>query len=81
MGITEDLADKLAQDVLEAAELMGDEDLTREIAKLLGASSQTSEEAFLTAVRVRTANNQARLLLAEKLKAFEAKLKAQTGAA
>jgi len=78
MGIAEDLADKLAQDVLEAADLMGDEDLPREVAKLLGASSQTSEEAFLTAVRVRKANNQARLLLTEKLKEFEAKLKAQS---
>ncbi|MCH2164115.1 MAG: hypothetical protein MK098_05625 [Marinovum sp.] len=74
MGITEDLADQLAQDVLEAAEIMGEERLPEDIAKLLAASSQTAEEAFLTAIRVRRANKQAREVLAGKLKAFEAKL-------
>ena len=76
MGITEDLADELARDVIEASDLIGDERLADEIAKVLGASSQTAEEAFLTAMRVRRANLQARNLLAGKLKAFEAKLKA-----
>jgi cytochrome P450 len=75
-SLAEDLAETLAKDVLEAAEIMGDEDLSREIATLIGSSSQTYEEAFLTAIRVLNANKQARALLTEKLQAFEAKLKA-----
>lgn len=76
MSLAEELADKLAKDVLEASEVMEDEELAKDIAKLIGASSQTYEEAFLTAMRVLKANKQARALLTERVKAFEAKLKA-----
>ncbi|WP_425039338.1 hypothetical protein [Primorskyibacter sp. S187A] len=78
MGLAEDLANKLAEDVLKASDIMDDEDLPKEIAKLLGASSQTSEEAFLTAVRVIQANRKARAMLKDRLTAFEAKLKDQS---
>ena len=78
MGVADDLADQLAQDVIEAMDLMEDEDLPKDIAKLLGASSQTSEEAFLTAMRVRLANRKARAMLTERLKSYEAKLKGAT---
>ena len=76
MGLADDLADKLAMEVLEASEILEDEDLAKDIAKVIGASSQTYEEAFLTAMRVLKANKQARSLLQERLKAYEAKLKA-----
>lgn len=72
MGVTEDLADELARDVLKAIEATGNEDLLSDIQKVLGASSQTAEEAFLTAFRVRRANIRARALLMEKLKKFKA---------
>lgn len=67
MGITEDLADALALDVIEAAEKLGDEELIRDIAKSLGASSQTAEEAFMTSVRVRLAERRARRMLKERI--------------
>lgn len=79
MSIAEELADRLAQDVIEAMDIMEDEDLPKDIAKLLGASSQTSEEAFLTAMRVRLANRKARAMLAERLKNYEARLKGSAG--
>jgi hypothetical protein len=71
MGVTEDLADQLAQDVIKAIEVTGDQDLVHEVARTLGATSQTAEEAFLTSVRVRRANLQARELVAGKLQAFK----------
>lgn len=71
MGVTEDLADELARDVIKAIDATGDEDLVTEIARALGATSQTAEEAFLTSVRVRRANIKARALLVEKLRRFK----------
>jgi hypothetical protein len=72
MGVVEDLADELAQDVIKAIDTTGDEELVNEIALVLGATSQTAEEAFLTAVRVRRANIKARAVLLSKLKRFKA---------
>ncbi len=71
MGVVEDLADELAQDVIKAIDATGDEELVGEIARVLGATSQTAEEAFLTAVRVRRANIKARALLLTKLQRFK----------
>jgi 6-pyruvoyl-tetrahydropterin synthase len=76
MGVTEDLADALAKDAIEAAETLGAEMLIDQIAKSLGDSSTTTQEAFLTAVRVRQAEKRARRLLNSKI---EAALKAQPG--
>ena len=76
MGVTEDLADELARDVIKAIEVTGDEDLVADIQKVLSAGSQIAEEAFLTSVRVRRANIKARAYLIEKLKKFKAEKKA-----
>jgi len=72
MGVTEDLADELARDVIKTIEATGDEDIIAEITQVLGASSQTAEEAFLTALRVRRANLKARAILMERLRRFKA---------
>ncbi|CUH65779.1 MAG: hypothetical protein VX083_12865 [Pseudomonadota bacterium] len=79
MGVTEDLADALAKDTIEAAEATGDERLIDEVAKQLGASSQTTQEAYMTAVRVRLAEKRARSFLQDKLKDYLASQKAQKG--
>ncbi|PHP29585.1 hypothetical protein [Limimaricola cinnabarinus] len=68
MGITEDLADALARDAIAAAERLGDEGVISEVSEALGASSTTTQEAFLTAVRVRLAEQRARRLLEERLR-------------
>ncbi|MBE0452490.1 hypothetical protein [Roseovarius autotrophicus] len=72
MGMIEDMADELARDVLKAIEVTGDEELLSVITKVLAESSQTAEEAFLTAFRVRRANAKARALLMDKLQRFKA---------
>ncbi|MGP1354991.1 hypothetical protein, partial [Roseicyclus sp.] len=66
-AITETLADRLAQDVIAAAEAMDDDRLYEEIARALGNSSPTTEELFRTFVRVRLAEKRARKLLEQKL--------------
>lgn len=60
MGIVEDLADELAKDALKAAEEHGDDMIIERVAEILGADSITTQEAFMTAVRVRKADRRAR---------------------
>ncbi|KRS17986.1 hypothetical protein [Roseovarius indicus] len=76
MGVTEDLADDLALQVIKYVDASGDEGVVNEIVALLGATSQTAEEAFLTSMRVRRANQKARALLLQKVKAFKARQEA-----
>ncbi|RBI72258.1 hypothetical protein DQW77_10855 [Roseovarius sp. TE539] len=78
MGVTEDLADELAQEAIKYIDATGDEQIISDLVKELGATSQTAEEAFLTSVRVRRANARARQLLAEKVRAYKAR-KDQSG--
>jgi len=65
--IAEELADKLARDVIEAAEALEDDRLVEQIAQAVGASSPTTEELFRTAVRVRVAEARARKMLAARI--------------
>ncbi|ETX29089.1 hypothetical protein [Roseivivax isoporae] len=68
MGYLEDLADKLAQDVLKAQDALGEDRLYMEVARELAAASNTLEEAFLTSVRVRLAERRARRFLIERVR-------------
>lgn len=81
MGTTEDLADELALSVIKYVDASGDDSVISDIVKILGATSQSAEEAFLTSMRVRRANQKARELLLERVKAFQAKQSAKTGEA
>ena len=65
MGVVEDLADELAKDALNAADEHGDDMIVARVAEILGADSVTTQEAFLTAVRVRKADKRARIYLSE----------------
>lgn len=71
MGVAEDLGDALAKDTIEAAEKLGDQELIREVARELAATSSTSEESFMTSVRVRLAERRARKYLESRLKNAE----------
>ena len=73
MGVTEDLADDLANDTIKYIDATGDEDIIADLVKVLGATSQTAEEAFLASIRVRRANIKAKALLVERAKAYRAK--------
>ena len=63
MGIVEDVADELAVESLKIINATGDDAFVQQVADTIGGSSQTMEEAYLTAVRVRRAEQRARELL------------------
>ncbi|MEJ8560761.1 hypothetical protein QTO30_05645 [Yoonia sp. GPGPB17] len=62
----ERVAGELADLSLADAEATGDEKIVDTIGEILGSSSQTLQEAYLTAVRVRRAEARARELLAKR---------------
>jgi hypothetical protein len=64
MGYVDEVALELSGLALKEAEL-GDEKIVDQIGEVLGASSQTLQEAYLTAVRVRRAEARARKILAD----------------
>ncbi len=63
----QDMANKLAEECLSVQAEIGNDRLFMEVAQVLGASSQTLEEAFLTAVRTRMAEIAGRQFLRQKL--------------
>ena len=65
MDLLERVADELAKEVLELSEKADDPTLVDAIKKIVGTSSTTLEEAYLTAVRVRRAEKRALEHLAE----------------
>jgi len=65
MELVETLADALAKEALAAMEKTGDKKLADEMSEVIGASSPTLQEAFLTAVRIRRAEKRARELLTD----------------
>jgi hypothetical protein len=74
MSVVEDLADKLAQDVIKAMDALEDETLPDQVANVLGASSPSSEEVFRAAVRIRLAERRARTFLNDHVRtALEAR--------
>ncbi|MGR3660192.1 MAG: hypothetical protein ACU0CA_03255 [Paracoccaceae bacterium] len=67
MGVLEDLADNLAKDTLEFAEKSGDEHVVDDVSTIVGSTSATLQEAYLTSVRVRLAEARGRKLLKDRL--------------
>ncbi len=68
MGITEDPADAVSRDTIAVAEKLGHDNLIAEVSKVIGASSTTTQEAFMTTVRVRLSEKRARAFLKERIK-------------
>ncbi|MGB3243581.1 MAG: hypothetical protein WBB25_03545 [Sulfitobacter sp.] len=69
---TIDMANKLAEECLAVQNEIGEDRLFMKVGEVLGASSQTLEEAFLTAIRTRMANDKGRAFLAQTLKKHRA---------
>ena len=67
-AVVNQLANKLAEECIAVQAETGEDRLFMEVGEVLSASSQTLEEAFLTAVRTRMANDKARAFLARKLR-------------
>jgi hypothetical protein len=55
MGVLEDLGDELARKCFEAMAEMKDDRFFNDVAKVLGTSSPSLQEAFLTSMRLRLA--------------------------
>lgn len=55
MSMLEDTADGLAKKAIEVILRTGNEDIEKRIAEEIGASSPTLQETFLTAMRIRKA--------------------------
>ncbi|MBW4962924.1 hypothetical protein [Sulfitobacter sp. CW3] len=68
-----DMANQLAEECLSVQHETGNERLFMEVATVLGASSQTMEEAFLTAIRTRMAALQGRTFMQKALAAHKAR--------
>ncbi len=62
------MASELAAECIAVQKEIGDERLFIQVASVLGASSQTLEEAFLTKVRTKMAAEKARAFLVETLR-------------
>lgn len=75
MGIVEDLSDALAKDTLEAAQASDSDTLVDSVSEILGATSSTAQEAFLTAIRVRRAEARGREFLNSFIEKMDAKTK------
>ena len=67
MALVDDLADKLAIDVLKVVDKLGDDQIIKDVAKVLAASSTPMEEAFLSCARMRQAEQRARAYLRERV--------------
>ena len=79
MAIAEDLADKLAAQVVAHVERTGDEEIVKILASAIGESSQTLQDAFITSVRVQRAALRAERQLKERIARFEAAPRAKAG--
>jgi hypothetical protein len=70
------LAGRLAEDTLKVMDETGEDRFFVEVGELLGASSQSLEEAFLTEIRVRLSERQARQFVIQRLAEHRKKVKA-----
>ncbi|GAA6158036.1 MULTISPECIES: hypothetical protein [unclassified Ruegeria] len=70
------LAGRLAEDTLKVMDETGEDRFYVEVGELLGASSQSLEEAFLTEIRVRLSERQARQFVIQRLAEHRKKVKA-----
>ena len=68
MALTDDIADEIALLALDDELRTGDETIIQQMAEILGSSSQTLQEAYLTSIRVRRAERRARELLESRAK-------------
>jgi hypothetical protein len=69
MGVLQDLAERLAKDVVDAMDETGDDRLHEKVGKVLLDASPTTQEAYMTAVRVILAERKGRKYLDQVLKA------------
>jgi hypothetical protein len=67
MSALQDMADKLADDVLAAEVELGDDRFHEKVSQVLMAASPTFQEAYMTSIRVRLAERRGRDYLEQAL--------------
>ncbi len=72
MSVIQELADKLADDVLAAEGELEDDRFYEKVSRVLLAASPTFQEAYITSIRVRLAERRGREFLERALKAKRA---------
>ena len=77
MGLTEEMADALADATMKAQNKLNEPYLYEEVAKIIGAGSTTLEEAYLTSMRVRIAEKRGRIFLEKRIKELIAEKRAK----
>ncbi len=65
----QDLADKLAKDVLDLQPELGNDRFYEQVGKVLGEASPTLQEVYMTSIRIRMAEARGREFLDRALKA------------
>lgn len=69
MSFIQELADKLAKDVLESQDELGSDTFYEQVGRVLLAASPTLQEAYMTSIRIRLAERRGRDFLDRALKA------------
>jgi hypothetical protein len=69
MSVLQEMADRLADDVLAAEIELGDDRFYEKVAQVLAAASPTFQEAYITSIRVRLAERRGREFLQRALAA------------
>lgn len=69
MGILQDLTEQLAKDVVDAMDETGDDRLLEKVGRILLDASPTTQEAYMTAIRVILAERKGRKFLEQTLRA------------
>jgi len=65
MDLTTQISDELAREALDLVAKTGDDRIINQLSEIMGASSQSLQEGFMTMVRVRRAETLSRKILAE----------------
>lgn len=69
MSFIEDLADELARDVIAAQPELDDDRFYEKVSRVIGIASPTLQEAFMTSIRIRLAEQRARQFFEAAVKA------------
>ncbi|MDN5787806.1 hypothetical protein [Pseudorhodobacter sp.] len=69
MSVAETLADGLAKATLDAMEFIDDDRFYEKVSRVIGGSSPTLQEAFMTSIRVRLAERRGQEFVAKALAA------------
>ena len=70
MALLDELADALAADTMAAMAELGDDRLYMDVGKVIGTSSPSLQEAFMTSCRLRLSEQRGEAFLADALKAW-----------